>query len=211
MVSMFVDIRQAAELLAFHTGHDSLKMANEISQAGQFHGLKFRLRTNQTIDWSPGFFTVCELPNGKRYVKPVGGQRSPMVKVSIADIVKNPFFRFDEEIQHQILEAHKSTAQVTQEPEAESVEKTKKRYKRIGWAESAAFEYVTRIFKDASPRPSAKVLYDILLVDADSNSQSPFEKKLQELILKKSGKVLAEKTLANAMKKIRKESQKIIP
>lgn len=132
---MYVDIRQAAELLAKVTGTNPIYQAQQISLAGQFHGLEFRGPGKSLWEWRPGIFTTATGEDGKVYVRPAGhykGDRrkalqairgeaetdeagdnelvTPYFTVSIADIVTNPFFRFDAEIQEQILEAHKAAA-----------------------------------------------------------------------------------------------------
>lgn len=136
MVSMYVDIRQAAELLAKVTGANSFYQAERIWEAGRLHGLTFRGPGKTQWNWNPGLYWIATDDKGKKFIRPHGkingestlslhnkvaqahkgtpiteqdgGELVPTFTVSIAEIVKHPYFRFDAEIQEQILEAHKA-------------------------------------------------------------------------------------------------------
>lgn len=87
MVSMYVDIRQAAELLAkFSSGHDlphvAIQLANKIRDAAHRSGLQFYtqyrdpkdglMHVSDPANTLGAAFSIAEDEKGKRYVKPNG-------------------------------------------------------------------------------------------------------------------------------------------
>lgn len=141
MVSMYLDIRQAAELLAQVTHRHPIEISQMINHAGQRHGLTFRGPRLNRIEWTANFFWIDEDATGKRFIQPAGYFKNTVgqtirrvlpgkftnpfdggsfvadVHVSIADIVRNPYFKFDEEIQAKILEVHEKNYEPAPAPD----------------------------------------------------------------------------------------------